>query len=59
MEFRGCHVLNINLISGLPDGQFTGHFHYNWPISEGVGQKKKFVNRNIYLANIWPICGQF
>ncbi len=61
-------------MAGLPDGQFIGHFHSNWPISEGVGQKKKFVARNIFLANLkkytltkfssgyltnlWPILGQ-
>jgi hypothetical protein len=37
------------------DGQFIGHFCSNWPILEGVGQKKKFMARNIYLANFWPI----
>ena len=42
-------------LPGLPDGQFIGHFHLNWPISEGVGQKNKLVARNIFLANLWPI----
>jgi hypothetical protein len=27
-------------------------------ILEGVGQKKKFVAKNIFLANLWPILGQ-
>jgi hypothetical protein len=48
-----CH--SIMLLTGLPDGQFIGHFHLNWQISEGVGQKKKFVVRNIFLAIFWPI----
>jgi hypothetical protein len=26
-----------------------------WPISEGVGQKKKLMARNTFLANLWPI----
>jgi hypothetical protein len=36
----------------LPDGQFIDHFHKNWPILEGVGQKNKFVARKIFVANL-------
>jgi hypothetical protein len=35
----------------MPDGQLNGNICSNWPILGGIGQKNKFMARNIYLAN--------
>jgi hypothetical protein len=38
--------------SGLPDGQFIGQKHSNWPISKAVGQK--LIINKLNTTYFWP-----